>query len=110
MITKAEILNYVQARYVEEKDRFKHFEEKCGKLLNSLSIIIVAFCGITGFKSSTLFSPQTMIQWIILFLCCLAFFSLACAWGHMLLALKIGICPIAAKSDQRQLFFPCNDN
>jgi hypothetical protein len=98
MITKADVLNYVQARYTEEKERFKHFEEKCGKLLNSLTIVIAAFCGITGFKSSTLFSPQTMFQWIVLILCCFAFFALACAWGHLLLALKIGVSPIAAKS------------
>ncbi len=98
IITKAEILNYVQGRYAEEQDRFKHFEEKCGKLLNSLTIVIVAFCGITGFKSSTLFSPQTFFQWLNLVLCCLAFVALSCAWGHLLFALKIGVCPIAAKS------------
>lgn len=98
MITKAEILNYVQGRYTEEQERFKHFEEKCGKLLNSLTIVIAAFCGIAGFKSSTLFSPHTMLQWINLILCCLAFMALSCAWGHLLLALKIGVCPIAAKS------------
>lgn len=98
MITKTEILNYVQGRYTEEKERFKHFEEKCGKLLNSLTIVIVAFCGITGFKSSTLFSPHSIFQWIILILCCLAFLALSCAWGHLLLVLKIGECPIAAKT------------
>lgn len=98
MNPKTEILNYVQERYMEEKDRFKHFEDKCSRLLNSLTIVIVAFCGIVGFKSATLFSPLTGLQWINLFLCSLAFFALACAWGHSLLALKIGECPIAAKS------------
>jgi hypothetical protein len=60
--------------------------------------VIVAFCGIVGFKSATLLSPRTMLEWINLFLCCLAFFALSCAWGHSLLALKIGKCPMAAKS------------
>lgn len=40
-------------------------------------------------NSRKCFSP---VQWS------LAFFALSCAWGHLLLALKIGTCPIAAKS------------
>ena len=98
MNQKTEVLNYVQQRYMEEQARFKHFEDKCSKLVNSLTIVIAAFCGIVGFKSEALFSPNTELQWINLILCCLAFFALACAWGHSLLALRIGDCPIAAKS------------
>jgi hypothetical protein len=98
MNQKSEILNYVQERYVEEQARFKHFEDKASKLINSLTIVIGAFCGITGFKSSTLFSPSTAFEWIILSLCCLAFFYLSCAWGHSLLSLKIDECPVAPKS------------
>jgi len=32
MDQKTEILNYVKERYMEEKDRFNHFEDKCGNL------------------------------------------------------------------------------
>jgi len=62
--------------------------------------VIVAFCGIVGFKSDTLFSPTTILEWINLFLCFLGFFTLSCAWCHSLLALKIGKSPIAAKDKE----------
>ena len=73
MSQNSEILNYVRERYVEEKDRFNHFEDKCGKILNSLTIVIVAFCGIVGFKSDTLFSPTTVIEWTNFFFVSLHF-------------------------------------
>ena len=100
MSQNPEILNYVRGRYVEEKERFNHFEDKCGKILNSLTIVIVAFCGIVGFKSDKLFSPTTILEWTNLFLCFLAFSTLSCAWCHSLLALKIGKSPIAAKDKE----------
>ncbi len=105
MNQKTEVLNYVQQRYMEEQARFKHFEDKCSKLINSLTIVIAAFCGIVGFKGGTLFSPNTALQWITLILCCLAFSALACAWGHSLFALRIGDCPIAAKSRENADYF-----
>ena len=95
---KIAALHYVQERYMEEQARFKHFEDKCSKLMNSITIVIAAFCGIASFKSGTLFTPDTFLQWSNLILCGTAFFALACAWGHLLSALKIGDCPIAAKN------------
>jgi len=98
MDEKTEILNYVRERYIEEQGRFRHFEDKCSKLVKSLTIVIAVFCGIVSFKSATLLSPTTEIQWINLFLCSLSFFALFCAWGHSMRALRIGEFPIAAKS------------
>jgi hypothetical protein len=98
MENKAEILNYVKERYIEEQARFNHFENKSFKLVKSLTIVIAAFGSIVSFKSEVLLSPGTEIQRIILFLCCVAFLALFCAWGHSMRALRIGKCPIAAKN------------
>ena len=41
-------------------------------------------------KSDSLFQPSLPIEWIKLLALLLALFSIVCAWGHALLALKIG--------------------
>ena len=100
MDMKSEALNYVRERYVEEQARFKHIEDKCGMLITFLTVSIAAFGSIVSFKNTNLFSPCSMLEWLLFIFCVLTFFVLACSWGHALLALKLGKCPIAAKSKE----------
>lgn len=98
MDIKTEALNYIKDRYIEEQSRFKHFEEKCGKLVTLMTIVIGIFTALVGFKSKVIFSPVSEIEWLILVACGAISLVLACSWGHALLALKLGECPVAPKS------------
>ncbi len=95
---REEAISYIKDRYNEELARFTHFEEKCGRLVALLTVTIAALGGLVGFKKDNIFSPCTELDWVVLVVCLLSFFILSCAWGHSLLALKVGDCPVAAKS------------
>ncbi|PSV44052.1 hypothetical protein [Photobacterium indicum] len=99
-----ETLEYLKDRYVEEQARFNHFEAKCSKLLTFLTGVIGGLSIWAGFVKSTLFSPSTPVSWIQLFLFCLALICIACAWGHSLLAIKIGDCPVLPKSGAAAMY------
>lgn len=88
------VLEYLKDRYDEEQDRFAHFEEKCSKLLTLLSILIAALGSIAAVKSPLAFPPTSVLQWLLVAALLGAIFSLICAWGHTLLALKIDDCPV----------------
>jgi len=51
-----------------------------------------------SFAKEALLTPETPVGWIQLILFCVSLFSAICAWGHSLLALRIGNCPILPKS------------
>ena len=51
-----------------------------------------------SFAKEALLTPETHVGWIQLILFCLSLFAAICAWGHSLLALRIGNCPILPKS------------
>ncbi|GAB3526999.1 hypothetical protein [Photobacterium alginatilyticum] len=58
-------------------------------MLAFLTTIIAALGTVTVIKSDSLFQPSLPIEWIKLLALLLALFSIVCAWGHALLALKI---------------------
>ncbi|ENM5736087.1 hypothetical protein DU972_003722 [Vibrio mimicus] len=93
-----EALEYLKERYIEEQARFNHFEAKCSKFLSFLTGVIGALSIWAGFVKDTLFIPSTPVGWIQLVLFCIALISIVCAWGHSLLAIKIGDCPVLPKS------------
>ncbi|MEZ7229363.1 hypothetical protein NO989_21660 [Alteromonas sp. DY56-G5] len=88
-------LEYVKDRYNEEQSRFKHVEDKCSKLLTFLTVVISALIAILSIKNNTFLSPSNPLEWIRTSIFCLTGFCVFCAWGHALLALKIGDCPNA---------------
>ncbi|MBC3767284.1 hypothetical protein [Neptunicella marina] len=93
-----ETLDYLKDRYAEELSRFNHFETKCSKFLTFITGIIGGMTAFASFTKETLLMPETPIGWIQLLLFCLSLFIAICAWGHSLLALRIGKCPILPKS------------
>lgn len=96
-------IEYVKDRYNEEQARFKHVEDKCSKLLTFLTVIISVLAAIASIKNSSLFSPTQYMEWVLLGLFCLTIFCTFCAWGHALLALKVGKCPsIPVNSESSQ--------
>jgi len=116
-------LEYVKDRYNEEQNRFKHVEEKSTKLLTFLTVVISALIAIASIKNNTIFSPDSPLDWIRTVLYCFTGFTVFCAWGHALLALKVGVYPNAPLSreaatyikktdkDERDLFiFDCYVN
>jgi hypothetical protein len=111
MDIKSEALNYVRERYVEEQQRFKHIEDKCAVIVSFLTVSIAAFGSILGLKNTGIFTPNSVLDWLIFTFCILTLFVLACAWGHALLALKLGKCPVAAKSRiNADFIFKANEN
>jgi hypothetical protein len=85
-------------RYNEEQARFNHFETKCSKLLTFLTGVIGALSIYGGYAKDKIFSLDNPIEVIIFALFVCAVFCVICAWGHALLAIKIGDCPILPKS------------
>ncbi|WP_347505478.1 hypothetical protein [Pseudomonas anguilliseptica] len=91
-------LEYLKDRYCEEQSRFDHFENKCTKLLTFVTILIGAITAISGINKGIIFHPEDPANWVVLIAFLIGAFSIACAWGHSLLALRIGDCPVLPRS------------
>lgn len=91
-------LDYLKDRYTEEQSRFDHFENKCTKLLTFTSIVIGAITAVAGINKGAVFHPQSPASWLIFLAFLAGCISIACAWGHALLALRIGDCPVLPRS------------
>ncbi|MBF4377435.1 hypothetical protein, partial [Vibrio anguillarum] len=52
-----------------------------------------------AFAKDSLFSPNTPWMWVQLALFCIASLCLVCSWGHAILAIKIGDCPVLPKQE-----------
>ena len=102
-------LEFVKDRYKEEQERFKHVEDKCSKLLTFLTVVISALIAIASIKNNSLFSPDNHLDWIRLALFLITGFCAFCAWGHALLALKIGYCPTVPVSQEAANYIKDSD-
>lgn len=91
-------LNYLKDRYCEEQSRFDHFENKCAKLLTFTSIVIGVVTAVAGINKGAIFHPQSPANWIALAGFLVGVFAIVCAWGHALLALRIGEGPVLPRS------------
>lgn len=91
-------LDYLKDRYNEEQSRFEHFENKCSKLLTFTSIVIGVVTAVAGVNKGALFHTQSPASWIALAAFLAGAFAIVCAWGHALLALRIGECPVLPRS------------
>jgi len=91
-------LEYLKDRYQEEQARFNHFESKCSKMLSFLTGIIGALTLYGGYSKDTLFKLESPLDYVQLLLFLFSILCVICAWGHSLLAIKIGDCPILPKS------------
>lgn len=91
------MIDYLKDRYAEEQSRIDSLESKCFLLLAFLTIVIAFLGTIAVIKSESLFQPAYPIEWIKLVAFLIAVFSLVCSWGHSLLVLKIGACPVLPK-------------
>lgn len=100
----ASILNYARDRYMEESDRFLHLEEKAGKFLNLLSVVIGGFVAVSGFYFEATGRPTGAIGWLTFAFMSLTFIALASAWGHVLAALKIQDYEVPRNSDDAYEF------
>lgn len=93
-------LDYLKDRYQEELNRFNHFETKCSKMLTFLTGIIGALTAFGGYAKEALFKLETPMDYIQMLLFIFSVFCAVCAWGHSLLAIKIGDSPILPKSQE----------
>ena len=91
-------LEYLKDRYSEEQSRFDHFENKCTKFITFVSIIIGVITAVAGISKGIIFRPENPMAWVVLIAFLIGAFSIACAWGHSLLALRIGECPVLPHS------------
>jgi hypothetical protein len=82
-------LSYIKERYNEEVIRFESIENKSTRFLTLITIMIASFGAILGYQNAQLFNPETAIEYIILLAALFAIFSLTCAFGHLLLSIKI---------------------
>lgn len=104
MDIKTEALNYIRERYNEEQRRFHHFEEKCSKLVGLLTFMLSGTSVIITILGKDKIPPNGTFEWLTLILLGCALFLMFCAWGHAMLALKIGDCPQASRSRENAYF------
>jgi hypothetical protein len=91
-------LDYLKDRYGEEQARFDHFESKCSKFITFVTVIIAAITALSGMKDGVIFQPKSEVAWVVLGLFIIGAFSIVCAWGHALMALRIGECSVLPRS------------
>ncbi|OCH13415.1 hypothetical protein A6E09_18690 [Aliivibrio fischeri] len=103
-------LDYLKERYDDEQSRFKHFEEKCSKFLAFLTAVVGGISAWGAFSKDSLFVPVEPQEWIQLILFCVALFCAVCSWGHAILAIKIGACPVLPKSSAAILYIKNSDD
>ncbi|WP_230697865.1 MULTISPECIES: hypothetical protein [Stutzerimonas] len=63
-----------------------------------VSVIIGVIAAIAGVHKGIIFHPETLASYVVLMAFLLGAFSITCAWGHSLLALRIGNCPVLPRS------------
>jgi len=95
---KQQAMEYLKDRYQEESSRFSHLEEKCGRFISLITIIIAVITGILSVNSGEILRPESKLEWASLSLFLLAYFTIICCWGHSLSALKIQEIPILPRS------------
>lgn len=89
---------YLKERYGEELSRFDHFEQKCARFLTFVTVIIAGITAVAGIRDGEIFNPKEIEEWVVLLLFLFGSFSIICAWGHTLLALKIGDSTVVPRS------------
>jgi hypothetical protein len=102
-------INYLKDRYNEELARFDHFENKCAKFLTFVTVIIATITALCGFDNSSVFHPNTPIDWLVLIVLCFGFIAIASSWGHALSALQIGDFSVMPKSKATAEYLICVD-
>ena len=90
--------DYLKDRYNEELKRFEHLENKCGRFLNFVSIVIAAITALARLNSASLFHPATAVSWIATFVFLCGSACALVAWGHVFSALKMSDSAVMPKS------------
>jgi hypothetical protein len=103
-------LEYLKDRYQEEQARFNHFESKCSNMLGFLTGLIGALTVYGGYSKDILFKLDSLVNYVLLSLFLFSIFCVICAWGHSLLAIKIGDCPILPKSKEAANYIKMSDD
>lgn len=67
-------------------------------MLVFLTGVISALSFIVSLSHDYLLHPKSPLEWVNLALFLVALFCIICSWGHALLAIKVGDCPILPKS------------
>ncbi|WP_028111692.1 hypothetical protein [Ferrimonas kyonanensis] len=78
-------------------------------MLSFLTGLIGALTIYSGYAKDTLFKLEAPLNYTLLGLFLFAIFYAVCAWGHSLLAIKIGDCPILPKSQEAADYIKLSD-
>ncbi len=102
-------IEYVKDRYFDELERFKHLENKCGRLIVLLTIIITAFASIISLEGKEILKPNSFVDWVILLSGLFTIIAMISSWGHALLALKVKVTPLPSQSTDNLDFIYKNE-
>jgi len=70
-----------------ELKRYHCLEQKCATVFAVITLLLVGLALLVVMSHGVIFTPQSAFEWLALLLIVLGSFSLACAWGHCLMAL-----------------------
>lgn len=84
-----ETISYLKDRFKDEQDRFNHVENKSARFFTAVSILIAGLSAIAGLKNGVIFQLGSPLAILIFIAFAVAAFSIACAWGHALSALRL---------------------
>ena len=87
---KPEIIYLAKDRYTQAHTCYDQAAQKAGRIITVITLLIGLLTTLVATLSESIFSPQGLIGWSVLICQICSLFSLICAWGHALLAIKFG--------------------
>jgi len=87
---KPEIIYLAKDRYTQAHTHYDQAVQKAARIITLIALIIGLLTIVVALFTDSIFSPQGLLDWTVLICQIGSLFSLICAWGHALLAIKFG--------------------
>ncbi len=87
---KPEIIYLAKDRYTQTHTHYDQAVQKAARIIAVITLLIALLTIFLATFSDSVFSDQGLLGWTVLICQIGSLFSLICAWGHALLAIKFG--------------------
>jgi len=87
---KPEIIYLAKDRYTQTHTHYDQSVQKAARIIAVITLLIALLTIFLATFSDSVFSDQGLLGWTVLICQIGSLFSLICAWGHALLAIKFG--------------------
>ena len=92
--------DYARKSLDEDIARFQIIDEKAGKFLTLISVVLGVFSGIVPWVFEHNFPPSSLLSWALVVVLFLTFIALVSAWGFLFRTIKIARVPRMSLNDE----------